>query len=442
MGVTVDPTYDNSAAVRSEGRRADGCTLRPGTAEGERMRVALALGSGGARGYTHIGVIRELESRGHEVVGVSGASMGAVVGSLYAAGALDDFERWVRGLAQRDVLRLLDVSFAGGGAIRANRIMAVIGSMLGDTRIEQLSIPFTAVATDLRARREVWFTRGPADIAVRASFAIPSIVTPAIVGGRLMIDGGVTNPVPLEPLASVESDLVLAVSLTGRRAGIRGSTFQESSDPDEPSPQADPKIGRRAGAGTGGTAARLSGRIRTAAADVRDADLVRLVAARFGQDPGDGDEAEAAVEREAVIARGLAGRGSTSGAGDDAPGRDTGPEVDPAAVEHSGPTGSERPSTEVEEAVAEGERAVRSGSQADEKSLDSLPGTLRIFDVVSQSIEAMQSILTGYRMAGNRPDVLVEVPSDACSSFDFHRAEEMIELGRRLTAEALDREGL
>lgn len=380
------------------------------------MRVALALGSGGARGYAHIGAIRELESRGHEVVGVSGASMGAVVGSLLAAGKLDEFEEWVRGLAQRDVLRLLDVSFAGGGAIRANKIMGVIGAMLDDVRIEDLAIPYTAVATDLRARREVWFTRGPADIAVRASFAIPSIVTPAIVGGRLMIDGGVTNPVPLEPLSSVESDLVLAVSLTGRRAGIRGSTFQESSDPEEPSPEADPKIAKKAGAGTSRPAAKLSGRIRTAAADVRDADLVRLVAARFGQDPAVADDL-----------------------GDDALGA-----ADPSVTgsPQPQPQPQPQPSPEVEDAVAEGEREVREEAHSDERSLASLPGTLRIFDVVSQSIEAMQSILTGYRMAGNRPDVLVEVPSDSCSAFDFHRAEEMIELGRRLTAEALDREGL
>lgn len=395
------------------------------------MKVALALGSGGARGYAHIGAIRELESRGHEVVGVSGASMGAVVGSLLAAGELDRFEEWVRGLAQRDVLRLLDVSFAGGGAIRANKIMGVIGEMLDDVRIEDLAIPYTAVATDLRARREVWFTRGPADIAVRASFAIPSIVTPAIVGGRLMIDGGVTNPVPLEPLASVESDLVLAVSLTGRRAGIRGSTFQESSDPDEPSAVADPKMSKKGGTVTA-TTARLSGRIRTAAADVRDADLVRLVAARLGQDTSGADAAgpdTAGPDTAGLDAPGIdptgRGAGGDSRTGDDAT-----------------PRGSAQPSPEVEEAVEEGEREVRADAQADDRSLESLPGTLRIFDVVSQSIEAMQSILTGYRMAGNRPDVLVEVPSDSCSVFDFHRAEEMIELGRRLTAEALDREGL
>lgn len=357
------------------------------------MRVALALGSGGARGYAHIGVIRELQERGHEVVGVSGASMGAVVGALFAAGRLDDFEEWVRGLAQRDVLRLLDVSFAGGGAIRANKIMGVIGGMVEGVRIEDLEVPYTAVATDLRARREVWFTRGPVDVAVRASFAIPSVVTPALVGGRIMVDGGVTNPVPLEPLASVDSDLVLAVSLTGRRAGIRGSTFHESSDPDEPSPEAEPRIAKRSsGSGSPGAAAKLGGRIRTAAADVRDADLVRLIAARFGQDPADVDAVGTAQTEEA--------------------------------------------SEEVEEVVQEAEE------QADDKGLGTLPGTLRVFDVVTQTIEAMESLVTGYRMAGNRPDVLVEVPSDACSAFDFHRAEEIIALGRRLTAEALDRVGV
>ena len=359
------------------------------------MRIALALGAGGARGYTHIGVINELHARGHEVIGVSGASMGAVVGALYAAGKLGDFEEWVRGLTQRDVLRLLDVSFAGGGAIRANRIMAVIGAMLDDVRIEDLEIPFTAVATDLRARREVWFTRGPADVAVRASFAIPSVITPALVGGRLIVDGGVTNPVPLEPLASMSSDLLLAVSLTGRRSGIRGSTFQESSDPEEVSADAESRTARKGGPGAAKPAGTLTGRIRTAAADVRDAELVRLIAARFGQDPA---------------------------------GSET---VDP-----SGDPAHDQPSDGVGEVVEEGEQEVASGGG------EALPGALGIFDVVTHTIEAMESIVTGYRMAGNRPDVLVEVPSDACSTFDFHRADELIALGRRLTAEALDRSGI
>lgn len=349
------------------------------------MRVALALGSGGARGYAHIGVLRELESRGHEVVHFSGASMGAVVGGLAAAGKLDEFEKWVTSLSQRDVLKLLDVSFSGGGAIRANRIMSVIGELLDGVRIEDLRVPYTAVATDIRARREVWFTSGPVDVAVRASFAIPSVITPAVVGGRLMVDGGVTNPVPLEPLATTDSDMVMAVSLTGRRAGVRGSTLLESSDPDEDSSRSEPTLGRR-GRRTRG----LGERIRTAAGDVRETELLRMVAGRIGQAAGDTDPAVAAGDDDTVEA-----------------------------------------SEEVTRAVVEGEH----------EDVGSLPGTLGIFDVVAQSLDAMESLITSYRMAGNHPDVLVEVPTDACSVFDFHRADELVALGRRLAADALDRVG-
>ena len=384
------------------------------------MRIALALGSGGARGYVHIGVIRELEARGHEVAGVSGASMGAVVGALYAAGELDGFEDWVRGLSQRDVFRLLDVSFAGGGAIRANKIMAVIGEMLDGARIEDMRIPFTAVATDLRARREVWFTRGPADVAVRASFAIPSVITPALVNGRLIIDGGVTNPVPLEPLAPVDADLLLAVSLTGRRSGMRVSTFLESSDPDEESADFDTRSTRKGGSGAGKSTGTLTGRIKTVAADVRDAELLRFITARWGHDD------VAGLERSAQAAL-TDGPGLTEQA---ERAENVEPPEDPAR-----PTS---PSRGVEEAVARGEENVDTGRCGD----DSLPGTLRLFDVVMHSIEVMESIITAYRMAGNRPDVLVEVPTDACTAFDFHRADEMIALGRRLTAEALDRAGV
>lgn len=399
------------------------------------MRIALALGSGGARGYVHIGVIRELEARGHEVAGVSGASMGAVVGALYAAGELDGFEEWVRGLSQRDVLRLLDVSFAGGGAIRANKIMAVIGSMLDGARIEDMRIPFTAVATDLRARREVWFTRGPADVAVRASFAIPSVITPALVNGRLIIDGGVTNPVPLEPLAPVDADLLLAVSLTGRRSGMPVSTFLESSDPDEESADFDTRSTRKGGPGGGKSGGTLTGRIKTVAADVRDVELVRFITARWGH--GDAAELEQSEQSE------------QAGKPEEAEQAELAEKPEEAGqAEHTEQAGQSEltessahpasPSRGVEEAVARGEETVGTGRSGD----DSLPGTLRLFDVVMHSIEVMESIITAYRMAGNRPDVLVEVPTDACTAFDFHRADEMIALGRRLAAEALDRAGV
>lgn len=179
------------------------------------QRVALALGGGGARGYAHIGVIRELERRGHDIVAVSGTSMGAVIGGLYCAGALDPYTAWVTGLSQRDVIRLLDPSIKAPGLIKAEKVMAVVRDLLAGARIEDLPIPFTAVATDLIAQREVWFQDGPVEAALRASIAIPSAIAPVIVDGRLLADGGLLNTLPITPLTSARADLVVAVSLAG-----------------------------------------------------------------------------------------------------------------------------------------------------------------------------------------------------------------------------------
>jgi len=196
------------------------------------MRVALVLGSGGARGYAHIGAIAEVESRGHEVVAIAGSSMGALVGGLYAADALDDYATWARGLTQSQMLRLLDPKWSAGGAIAAERIFAKVGELVGDRLIEDLRIPFTAVATDLRARREVWFQRGPLLSAVRASIAIPGVITPVVMNGRLLADGGLMNPMPIEPTASAAADLTIAISLQGDRSAREQST--PAREPAEP----------------------------------------------------------------------------------------------------------------------------------------------------------------------------------------------------------------
>ena len=177
--------------------------------------VALALGSGGARGYAHIGAIQEIEARGFEIIGVSGTSVGAMVGGLYAADKLPQFTEWVSNLRQTDVIRLLDPSFSAPGAIKAEKVMAKVRTMLGKARIEDLRIPYTAVATDLLQSKEVWFQRGPLDAAIRASIAIPSLISSVTIGGRLFVDGGLLNPLPLAPLASTKADLVIAVSLSG-----------------------------------------------------------------------------------------------------------------------------------------------------------------------------------------------------------------------------------
>ncbi len=183
------------------------------------MRVALALGSGGARGYAHIGVINELQDRGYEVVGVSGSSMGALVGGLHAAGKLDEFADWARTLTQRAVLRLLDPSITAAGILRAEKILDAVRDIIGDATIEGLPIPYTAVATDLIAGKSVWLQRGPLDSAIRASIAIPGVIAPHVLNGRLLGDGGILDPLPMAPIAAVNADLTIAVSLSGGDPG-------------------------------------------------------------------------------------------------------------------------------------------------------------------------------------------------------------------------------
>lgn len=179
------------------------------------MRVALALGSGGARGYAHIGVINELHERGHEIVGVAGSSMGALVGGLEAAGKLGEFTGWANSLTQRAVLRLLDPSLTSAGVLRAEKILDAVREIVGDITIEELPLPYTSVATDLITGKAVWMQRGPVDDAIRASIAIPGLITPHVLDGRLLADGGILDPIPMAPIAAVVADVTLAVSLSG-----------------------------------------------------------------------------------------------------------------------------------------------------------------------------------------------------------------------------------
>lgn len=183
----------------------------------EPGRVALALGSGGARGYAHIGVIQVLEERGYEIAGIAGSSMGALVGGVWAVGKLEEFESWARRLTPAEVLKLLDVSFRAPGALRAEKVLAHVQELVGDELIENLPVPFTAVATDLISRREVWLQRGRIDLAIRASIALPGIFTPVMLNGRLLADGGLMDPIPLTPTAALDVDLRIGVSVGGER---------------------------------------------------------------------------------------------------------------------------------------------------------------------------------------------------------------------------------
>ena len=183
-------------------------------------RVALALGSGGARGYAHIGVINELRDRGYEVVGIAGSSMGALVGGLFAAGSLDEFTEWATTLTGPAMLRLLDPSISAAGVFRAGKILDAVRDILGEVTIEELTIPYTAVTTDLIAGKSVWLQRGPLDEAIRASIAIPGVIAPHVLDGRILADGGILDPLPIAPIAAANADLTVAVSVSGMEADV------------------------------------------------------------------------------------------------------------------------------------------------------------------------------------------------------------------------------
>ncbi len=199
-------------------------------------KIALVLGSGGARGYAHIGVIEELESRGYQIACIAGCSVGAVIGGIHAAGRLAPYREWVESLDYLDVMRLLDVSF-NLGAIRGEKIFGRIRDIVGDIHIENLPVAFTAVATDLTNHQEVWFQEGCLHQAMRASAAIPSLFTPVILGRRVLVDGGLLNPLPIIPVVSSHCDLIIAVNLcaTGTAYALPGhealNTMPSSSAP-------------------------------------------------------------------------------------------------------------------------------------------------------------------------------------------------------------------
>lgn len=300
------------------------------------MRVALVLGSGGARGYAHLGALQVLRERGHEVVAIAGTSMGALVGGLAAAGKDDEFAGWVGGLTYARVLRLMDPSLSGTGAVRGNKVLDRIHGFLGDVHIEELPIPFTAVATDLAANREVWFQKGPLLPAIRASIAIPGALTPVEMDGRLLVDGGLLNPLPMEPVLAVDADVTLAVDASAADTDRRGrSPVHEEAD---------------------------------------DATNSRNWLGRIGFSTLDRDWARRLrVETDRDV----------------------------TAVPPGVPT----------------------------------PGSM---DIMLRSFETMQSAMARFRTAANPPDILVPISYRTARNLDFHRAADLIALGRRLTEEALD----
>jgi NTE family protein len=317
----------------------------PGLLDAPRPRVALALGSGGARGYAHIGVIHELHDRGYQIVGLAGSSMGALVGGLQAADRLDEFADWARSLTQRAILRLLDPTLTAAGVLRAEKILDAVRDILGSVTVEELPIPYTAVATDLLAGKSVWLQRGPVDEAIRASIAIPGVISPHAIDGRLLADGGILDPLPMAPIAAVNADLTIAVSLSGSETG------------DEPEPE--PK-----------SSGEWLNRVLSSTSALFDSPTARNVLSRFGASSAEDDSGD-----------------------------------DPAA-----------------------------DYSVDEPEVPKLGS----FEVMNRTIDIAQAALARHTLAAYPPDLLIEVPRSACRSLEFHRAAEVIEVGRALAASALD----
>ncbi|WP_417521329.1 patatin-like phospholipase family protein [Marinobacter sp.] len=368
------PDNDASKVLESSDLSAveSNASTKPKPPERKRQTVALTLGSGGARGYAHIGAIEVLAERGYNIVAISGCSMGALVGGMYAAGKMQDYKDWVTGLGQFDVLKLLDLTFNSVGAIRGEKIFSIVREMLGDTRIENLPLHYTAVATDLLAHKEIWFQEGPLDRAIRASVAIPSVVTPMVLDGRVLVDGALLNPLPIIPTISAHADLVVAVNLSGeedRRQRLPDAAFNHNQQ-GSPSEDADEWVDR----------------FRDKASRWFDWDGLKSL-----------------------------------GAGK--PGVDDSPE--------------DKLSKEVQKKSRNKQEDDKRQETHETINWDKLG--LGKFDVMNLTIETMQSALVQYKIAGYPPDLLVNIPKNSCRIYDFHKAPELIQLGRERMTAALDR---
>ncbi len=279
------------------------------------------LGSGGARGLAHIGVIDVLEERGFKIESISGSSMGALVGGIYAAGKLESYRNWVCALETMDMLRLLDVSFSGSAIFKGEKIINTLRKLIGPSDIEDLPISFTAVATDLERGKELWFSKGPLFDAIRASIAFPTVFSAVKYQGRTLVDGGLTNPVPIAPTLHDITDLTIAVSLSGKE--------KVSVQPTPPEPAAFPSRNK-----------------------------YHQMVVEF---------------------------------------------ID--------------------------------GLQ---KKNNHKPEDVGFFEIISQSIDAMQNSIARFKLASYSPDILIEIPRDCCTIYEFDRAAELLEIGRSHAEKAIE----
>ena len=177
--------------------------------------IALVLSSGGARGLAHIGVIEELESRGYHITSIAGCSMGALIGGVYAAGKLTEFREWMKTIDRKKMLELTDFSLSLNHFVKGKRIIETIMEFVPDVAIEDLPIPYSAVAADLKEGREVVFSKGSLFEAIRASISLPSFYEPVQRDGMILIDGGVINPIPLNRVSRKTGDILVGADVSG-----------------------------------------------------------------------------------------------------------------------------------------------------------------------------------------------------------------------------------
>ncbi len=288
--------------------------------------VSLVLGSGGARGMAHIGVIQELEARGYQIKSVTGCSIGSLIGGVYAAGKLAIFEEWIRKITPSEMMSLLDPTLERGGLVKGEKIIASLIELVGDEQIENLAIPFTALAADVRNEKEVWINSGSLFDAIRASISLPLFFTPVPYNGSYLIDGGVLNPVPIAPTFRDNTDVTLAVNL----GGVMEHQAEES--------EAGSAVSEQDGA--------------------RESALYLKVKKYVDQ--------------------------------------------------------------------------LLSSSSADNST------DWGMYEVADKAFDAMQSTIARQKLAAYPPDIVVEIPRNACGTFDFERANELIELGRRKAHAAIE----
>lgn len=303
-------------------------------ADHEMKSISLVLGSGGARGLAHIGAIEALREAGFRIESIAGSSMGALVGGMYAAGKLDTYTDWVCTLEQSDVFRLVDWTLSGGGLIRGDRIINRLRQIVGEVQIENLELDYTAVAVDIEQGRELWLDRGPLFDAIRSSIAIPGLFTPHRYRGRLLVDGGILNPIPVAPTLRCLTDLTVVVNVNGRQSKSH----------------ADRNVRARSEAS----------------------------ANAHSKSDADSDD-KGMLERLRRFFNGLIDR--------------------------------------------------------DQDSEDDAPGLVAM---LIKSVETMESVITRQHLAVFQPDIVIDIPRDAAMVHEFHRARELIELGRTRTIEAVN----